>query len=50
MARVIVRWGFIPAVVAVILAGVIVGRVIEAIAVSSVLFVVGTYLRRWFAA
>ena len=50
MTRVIVRWGFIPAVLAVILAGVIVGRVIEAIAVASVLFAIGTYVRRWVAA
>ena len=50
MARVIVRWGFIPVVVVVILAGVIVGRVIEAIAVASVLFALGTYIRRWVAA
>lgn len=50
MARVIVRWGFVPAVVAAIVAGVILGRVIESIAVASVLFAVGTYVRRWVAA
>jgi hypothetical protein len=50
VARVIVRWGFIPVVLVVIVAGVIVGRVIEAIAVASVLFAVGSYVRRWVAA
>jgi hypothetical protein len=50
MARVLVRWGFVLAALIVILAGVVVGRVIEAIAVASVLFVIATYVRRWVAA
>ncbi len=50
MARVIVRWGFIPLVVVVVLAGVFVGRIIESIAVAAVVFTVGTYVRRWVAA
>ncbi len=50
MARVIARWGFIPLILVVILAGVFVGRVIESIAVAAVLFAIGTYVRRWVAA
>ena len=50
MARVIARWGFIPLVLVVILAGVFVDRVIESIALAAVVFTVGTYVRRWVAA
>jgi hypothetical protein len=48
--RFLVRWGFVPAVVVVILAGVLIGRVIESIAVACVLFAIATYVRRWVAA
>jgi hypothetical protein len=50
MSRVIARWGFIPLVVGVILAGVVVDRVIESIALAAVVFTVGTYVRRWVTA
>ena len=50
MARVIARWGFIPLVLVVILAGVFVDRVIESIALAAVVLTVGTYVRRWVAA
>lgn len=50
MARVIARWGFIPLVLTVILAGIVVDRIIESIAVAAVVFTVGTYVRRWVAA
>ncbi len=50
MARFIARWGFIPLVLVVILAGAFVGRVIESIAVAAVLFTIGTYVRRLVAA
>ncbi len=50
MARFAARWAFVPAVVVAILAGVVVGRMIEAFAVACVLFVIGTYIRRLVAA
>ena len=50
MARFAVRWGFVPALLAVIVAGVIVGRIVEAFAVACVLFAIGTYVRRLVAA
>jgi hypothetical protein len=50
MSRVIARWGFIPLVVGVVLAGVVVDRVIESIALAAIVFTVGTYVRRWVAA
>ncbi len=46
MGRVVARWGFIPLVLVVVLAGIFVGRVIEAIAVACVVFAIGTWLRR----
>lgn len=50
MARFAARWVIVPAVLVAILAGVIVGRVVEAIAVACVLFAIGTYVRRLVAA